>query len=306
MVFETPQPIDTTATTARETPASWKKYLGADERESVQVLSLVASGRGGRAGWCTAGFELEGPEIEVMCGGINTKQPTHAGLWRQGNLVHFGFQQDPSEFNETGRKLLVNSVVYASRFTEDRPVTLGRSPLDQEAFVRLRHYLKSSLDAEPTDVAAIAEHFGAPWSEQIEALSGPDAIEWVRAHWSYIHSANRKLALDADAVALGVPRDTDELFERAPALLEHSESSGRMRVLLARLFPEGPGAEAESDAWSAWLTEVRPYAFFNDTDGYVWKIDVLARARGVPTKALRGTARADDRTTRGAADASGR
>ena len=32
--------------------------------------------------------------------------------WRQGNLLHFGFEQSPAELNQNGRALLVNAIVY--------------------------------------------------------------------------------------------------------------------------------------------------------------------------------------------------
>ena len=46
------------------------------------------------------------PEVEILCGGINDKTARAAGLWRQGNLLHFGFEQSPAELNETGRVML--------------------------------------------------------------------------------------------------------------------------------------------------------------------------------------------------------
>ena len=44
----------------------------------------------------------DAPEIEVFCGGINSKTATAAALWRQGNLLHYGFDLSPDEMNESG------------------------------------------------------------------------------------------------------------------------------------------------------------------------------------------------------------
>jgi hypothetical protein len=90
-----------------------------------------SSGRLGKqwkAGWCTYpdGFE-ENPDIEVFCGGENEKMASAAACWRQGHLLHFGFEQSPAEMNEAGQRLLLNAIAYISRFTEDRPIAVTPS-----------------------------------------------------------------------------------------------------------------------------------------------------------------------------------
>jgi len=56
-----------------------------------------------------------------MCGGKNSKVPEYAAIWRQGHLLHFGFHQTPAELNTNGQSMLINSILYIARFTEDRP-----------------------------------------------------------------------------------------------------------------------------------------------------------------------------------------
>ena len=63
-------------------------------------------------GWCSYYYEFaDVPEAEYFCGGINEKTPRASAVWRQGNLLHFGFEQSPVELNATGRALLVNAIV---------------------------------------------------------------------------------------------------------------------------------------------------------------------------------------------------
>jgi len=62
----------------------------------------------------------------VFCGG-EKKAATAAAVWRQGNLLHFGFEQSPDELNAIGRRLLLNSIAYISRFTEDKPIAITPS-----------------------------------------------------------------------------------------------------------------------------------------------------------------------------------
>ena len=58
---------------------------------------------------------------------MNHKTPTAAGLWRQGNLLHFGFDQSPAEMNDNGRQMLLNAIAYISSFSQDRPIAITPS-----------------------------------------------------------------------------------------------------------------------------------------------------------------------------------
>ena len=71
----------------------------------------------------------EAPEIEVFCGGINSKTATAAAFWRQGNLLHFGFDLSPDEMNTSGKEMLENAIAYIARFTDDRPIMVSPIPL---------------------------------------------------------------------------------------------------------------------------------------------------------------------------------
>src|SRR5262245_51335544 len=86
-------------------------------QSEVEVLPLVSDvNRSYSAGWCTYSDDFASlPEVEFFSGGINSKTPTAAGLWRQGNLLHFGFEQSPAEMNDTGRNLLLNSIAYIAQ-----------------------------------------------------------------------------------------------------------------------------------------------------------------------------------------------
>jgi hypothetical protein len=88
------------------------------------VVPLVNDMKSERTpGWCTYSDAFDSPEMEFLSGGINHKTATAAAIWRQGNLLHFGFDLSPDEMNEQGRRLLLHSIVYIAGFTEDRPIT---------------------------------------------------------------------------------------------------------------------------------------------------------------------------------------
>ena len=84
-----------------------------------------------------------------------------------------------------------------------------------------------------------------------------------------------------------------EFFDRAIADLGRpGPEPARARRMLERYAPEGPGRDANAQAWSDWWRANADYLFFGEAGGYRWYLDPLAKARGVPTERLRGPARA--------------
>ena len=120
-IFGHPNKIQLDAKIRLPTPAAFTEEL--TEKE-IEVLPLVDDyKKTWRAGWCTySNYFDKNPDVEFFCGGVNHKTPTAAGLWRQGNFLHFGFEQSPQEMNRHGKELLLNSIAYISRFSQDRPI----------------------------------------------------------------------------------------------------------------------------------------------------------------------------------------
>ena len=195
--------------------SAWTKAL---ETDVVQVLPLVDDIEPRHApGWCTYESSLAGiPEIEFISGGINTKTPAAVGLWRQGNLLHFGFEQSPDEMNDTGDALLVNSIAYIARFTEDRPNVRSPSPFVDTTVVRPRTSLLSYL-----------KRGRAEWFvDAIDASILPDdrsaeSLEtWFEANRAHLRpDGTGKLTIDEEARSLGIAYDEPTFFTEAIAAL---------------------------------------------------------------------------------------
>ena len=283
-IFRQPRSVDVTRTVTRPTPEPWSAHLDAEE---VAVLPLV-DGERGSIGWCTAAFTLDMPDVEVFCGGINTKLPSHAGLWRQGNLLHFGFEPAPSELNEAGRSLLLNSLAYIARFTEDRPIALTPSPFSSRPFVTSMRFVERALDDPAATSERVAGFFVSPWKEKLEALAPDEAKAFVRTNATAIRAEGTDLAFDADALEWDLPLTQPAFLE---GIAKHLDTDpDRAAALLRRMVPQGPGEDAD---WGSWLAANRDYLFYCEGAGYVWLFDPLAARRGVPTAELRGTSRAD-------------
>ncbi len=280
----------------RSLPRSWvtsrtSPALIETQKGFIEILPLAHEGYNGMDGWCTSGWMLsDSPEVEIMCGGVNTKRPSHAGIWRQGNLLHFGFEPGPSELNDNGRALLVNSIAYISRFTEDVPLTKTPSVFSRDEYFRTR----SAVDE-------LMEGFSA---SQLANLFAPDLLVgemdsdtfglWYKEWYPYLH-ANEWGLLDVDLEVkdLGTSFDDPAFIETAISALDEGQKKKRLALKLLARYVDGPlVSDPSRDAWANWYAENGEFLFFTETSGFKWYVDTLAKDRGVPTRELRGPARA--------------
>ncbi|HZR20909.1 MAG TPA: hypothetical protein VFE51_26740 [Verrucomicrobiae bacterium] len=290
-IFERPFKIERKMVSV-PTPVDFQAEIKSKE---IEVLPLVDDYKQQwRAGWCSYSYDFaRNPDLEFFCGGVNHKTPTAAGLWRQGNLLHFGFEQSPTEMNESGQHLLLNAIVYISRFSEDRPIAVtpsvfaGKVARSRTSFSRALRNPEYQLDWIKQDISPEL------WSKLVP-LGREKMAEWVDHDGQFLHpGASTQLELDEDLVALGVPFDKPEFFERTlHDLRAGGAEAERAKHLLQRYVPMGPKA-ADPEEWSNWWRANKPYAFASDSSDYCWYIDPLAKKRGTPTTNLRGPRRAD-------------
>ncbi len=248
-----------------------------------------------RPGWCVypSGFDAT-PEVEVICGGRNSKKPSAAAIWRQGNLLHFGFEPDPSAYNEVGRALLTNAIVYASRFGDDRPLFREKSPFKSKG--RGRRPITPDFVGQWRDKfnVKMIDYWFEP--ELLAAVPRDDAEifwAWFDANRPFLRTTEAgKLAFDEEARALGAKPRAASFFADTIAMLDRGDRA-RAQKLLARYAPEGaPKSEAGAEIWSTWWRDNGPYLYWSESDGHRWALDRLAKRRGIPTGECRGPKRA--------------
>ena len=291
-IFERPFKIDRSKMISIPTPEDFRLEIKAPE---IKVLPLVDNHQpGSRPGWCTYTYDFANcPDVEYFSGGVNHKTPTAAGLWRQGNFLHFGFEQSPQEMNEEGKRLLLNSIAYISRFTEDRPIAITASPFAGPT-TRPRNTAARWLRNPDYKVDLIKSVVAPELWTKVSALSREKMAEWFDQNQAFLHpNSDHKFEMDPDLVALGVAFDRPEFFDKTLADLRRggpaAERAGR---LLDRYVSVGP-RNGSADQWTAWWRENQAYAFASDGGDYCWYIDPLAKKRRVPTHDLRGSKRAN-------------
>lgn len=292
-IFDAPLAIARDRLIAKPWPGEWTEpHAG----KTIQVLPLILPDKHPRMpGWCTYTREMTvAPEIEVFCGGINSKTATAAGLWRQGNLLHYGFDLAPDEMNEWAGAMLVNAITYIARFTDDRPIMETPSPFAGREFLT-RDRIEVLIGRKD---AGWWDHIESYFDKRTLAASGvKDLVSFAK----WYPSVRRFLTADEDGT-LSVNEDLrtmdldparTDFLDRCIADLNGSpEQSQRSRRLLARHAPEGPRQAAPADAWAGWWKANRDFLFYGEIGGYRWYLDPLAKRRGVPTAKLRGQARA--------------
>jgi len=292
-IFHTPLAVDVKKTVSINTPPEWQDEIAAAQ---VTAVPLARDPKGQHPpGWCTYTFEYEGsPELEVMCGGINHKTPRAGALWRQGHLLHFGFDIAPAAMNEICRAMLINAIVYISRFTDDRPIVHTPCGFVQGHWIWDRAALDRMLARKSGDLNNLQFYVHQPYFEKhLKGKSRQDVARWHAQYRDFLCAADDgRLTVDEDARSFGIGPAASEFMTQAFAALDEPTKAPLARKLLARYVPEGPGADASPARWRSWWQENRPYLFFSDIGGYRWYLDPLARKRGVPTNELRGVARA--------------
>lgn len=290
-IFREPLEVNTNAMVVRPTPPAFKSTV---TNATVKMLPLVQNQKATwPPGWCTYpdGFD-QNPDVEYFCGGENEKQAAAAACWRQGNLLHFGFEQSPAELNEAGRRLLLNCVAYISRFTEDRPIAVTPSVFSGQVALP-RAYLDRRL-RDKGDTSEIDWIVSPNVLKALEGKSAEEVRKWYTENRAYLHpGAEAKLEVDKDARTLGIPIDTVEFFDKSvEALRNGGDAAKKAGALLAEYAPLNAPQSSSAPKWEAWLKENRAYLFFSDQGDYGWYVDPLAKKRGVPSQQLRGPARA--------------
>ena len=296
VMWRHPHSVAVRATVDISTPRTWRQALGGSE--SVAVLP-IATQTAQQPGWCTANIEINGPELEVVCGGHNGQSPTHAAVWRQGNLLHFGFGAPPTQLNRAGRGLLLNGIDYISRFVEDRPIVRLPARTDNLDAPRPRITgLEQDMKAGELDGKALGARFCEPWRTRLAALDDNEAREFLR-------NRRKALAIENGALSfsqLAIDLDIDLTSKDAPTRLAAQFGTARHQeaeALLLRLLPEGPGQGTTGRKWRQWIRARQRY-LCHDPHSLAFRLDPVAQWRRQPSADLRGARRSSGNRARSA------
>src|SRR5262249_72749 len=157
---------------------------------------------------------------EILCGGVNHKQAAAAAIFRQGNLLHFGFEPSPAEMNDTGRALLINSIAYIARFTQDRPILRAGSPFAGQQTIP-RSTLAKWLASDKYKLEWFENLIAPALLATIDHRDREGYTAWLERTRPYLRpGADTRITLDTDAESLKLRFDEIDFFEKAIPLLQ--------------------------------------------------------------------------------------
>ena len=295
-IFNSPLPVDVHSTTNIPTPEPFAHELKTNIIPVLPLVDNIANYHNVintyRRGWSSHYFEFADlPEVEIFSGGINEQSPRSAAFWRQGNLLHFGFDQSPAEMNATGQAMLINAIVYISRFTQDRPIDISPSIFGPEKTAISRNRAKNYFANYPGEVPNV---FTSETLAGFDWRNPTNAQVWFASSRPWLHpNANNLLEIDAEAKSLGVIYDAVDFFPKTIAALRDEKTRPAAEILLARYAPAGNEGISGAAAWENWWQDNAPYVFYSELGNYRWYVDPLAKQHSIPTKDLRGSLRAD-------------
>jgi len=207
--------------------------------------------------------------------------------------LHFAFDIAPAEMNDTVKALLLNSIAYIARFTEERPIARTPSAFGEKNNApkskRWIQFLFASRSPEDKDLDF---YLSSATKAAVKRMERSSFEEWYLDNSPFLTcNQDGRLVVDANAKALGIVFEKPDFFAKAIAKLPDLASATKARELLQRYAPDGPAA-GSAEEWTAWWETNRPYLFYSEGGGYRWYIDPLAKRRGIPSDKLRGPARA--------------
>lgn len=293
-----PLPIDRSAMIEIPTPEDFQAEV---KTPVISVLPLVAGLPDDKqdAGWCVYQNLLgKMPDVEWISGGVNHKTVEAGALWRQGNLLHFGFQQSPGELNANGRNLLANAIAYIADFHQDRPIARIRVGVLDEPFLAPRKTLVRWLrgrDDQGRFHEFTLKMLAADERQRVEPLAtDADGFErWATERAPYLHITGEPQVLGVDQTLLqaGITYDSAEFLSLVQTGLCSAQPQIAAR-LLATYLPDCPTNLPPAEQ-AAWIERHRGVLFATDLGNYRWYVDSLAFARGVTSADCRGPARRD-------------
>ena len=227
---------------------------------------------------------LDTPDTESITGGIHSKGPNYVAIGRQGRFFMWGFYGSPDDLTDAGRALLLNSIVYISKF-KDAPVLGFRAAIPRDSAATSLSVLPL-YGAEPAQREQVKKLLGAVPPIEDFITNKESRKKWFVENRPYLRRVSASglyegsFVVDLDAKALGIPNDDPKILERCVADLEAGRDAERALGILRRYTNE---TFADAAAWRAWLDANKGKLYFSDWNGYKFRVRTERDAE-IPTK----------------------
>jgi hypothetical protein len=220
------------------------------------------------------GFE-DSPDAEIVALGAGTRKPKAIALARHGNFFLWGFDGDPAQMTEAGRKVFINAICWMKKFDGRRPLA-GLAMSSRELVF---HYIEWLRDARDED-SLVAAKRRFPDDVREKTRTDPDKLEaYYKQNYELLCPAGGDsggFRADADLEELGKFSNRKlEFWDAVLARLQKDEKD----ALALRLANRYVGGRPPKDAaeLKSWVAENRKWLFFTDVGGFRWVVDEYAK-----------------------------
>jgi len=221
---------------------------------------------------------LNACDAEAVARGLSDKGPDRGAITCHGPYTLWGFAGGVDTMTPAGRALFVNTVHYAA----------GRKNAEVLEFRRnkTRDGLYSYLEAARTRSPGLLRTMQRYIPEALKGKTIDETEAWIDANRAWFFLEGRRFLVDGYARRTGIPNHKKKFLEHCIAGLENKDEKEAALEALVRYTGLKPDTSARS--WRKWYDENREYLYFSDCDGFRFKVDRTAKARGIPFEELRG------------------
>jgi len=219
-------------------------------------------------------------DAEVIAKGTSGKGPERGAIVRHGPYTLWAFEGPVSDMTAAGKTLFVNTVFYAAKHATS---CVLENKLNQTRDGPFR-YVALARGKIPGLLRTLSRNY---LPERMAGMSLEATERWLVENRPYLMAQGRRFEVDGFAKQLSIPNHRRGFLERCIAELREAKG---VRNSVARLVRYTGRADlgSSADAWQKWYGANKPYVFFSDSEGFQFKIDEEAKARGIPVEELRG------------------
>lgn len=218
-------------------------------------------------------------DAELIAKGTSGKGPNRGAIVRHGRFTLWAFEGPVDDMTEAGRRLFVNTAVYAARHRH--------SPVLERRMNKTRDGPFSYLEAARTRSPGLLKTLARYLPEEARGKTIDETEAWLVEMRPFLRAQGRVFEVDRFAEKVGIPNHKRELLEHCITNLLSGQSVQESVAELVRYTGQRELGDTP-EAWQNWYERNRDYLFFSDCDGFRFIIDEQAKAAGKPTSDFRG------------------
>jgi hypothetical protein len=217
-------------------------------------------------------------DAEVIATGPSAKGNDRGAITRHGSYVLWSFEGAISDMTEEGKKLFINTVFYTAK--------LKYKPVLEKKLNQTRDGLEIYLDLAKNINPAFLNTMKSYLPEDMKNTDLKETELWFKENRPFLYSKNRRFEIDKLAKKLNIPNHSKKLIEKCISNIKDKiETNLSLETIFRYIDPIELGSSCQN--LEKWYAENNDYLYFTDSEGFKFKVDAEAKAKGIPTEKLR-------------------